>query len=181
MWVIGGLLAFAGLALPLGMLLQADPSVIPSDLPVNAWFMFHLPAALGPGAIAFWGGAFVALLAVSLVPWVLVRKPLEPVRVDPEAGKKLYYETALGNNASCRICHSLQEGVVLVGPSFYGVAERAASRVPGLSAEEYLRQSILEPGAYVVEGFPSGQMPPNLGDILTEQQISDIIAFLLQN
>ncbi len=98
---------------------------------------------------------------------------------DPAAGKKLYYETSLGTNAGCRICHSLEPSQTLVGPSFAGLAERAAGRIPGMSAEEYIRQSILEPDAYVVEGFPKGQMIPNLGEILTDQQISDLIAFIM--
>jgi nitric oxide reductase subunit C len=98
---------------------------------------------------------------------------------DPEAGEDLYYETSLGTNASCRVCHSLQPGVVVVGPSFAGVASRAAERVTGLSAEEYLTQSILEPSAYVVEGFESAQAMVNLGEILTKEQIDDLVAFLM--
>lgn len=98
---------------------------------------------------------------------------------DPLAGRGLYFEQTAGTNASCQICHSLEPGKVLVGPSFAGVATRAADRVPGLTAEEYLRQSILEPDAYVVEGFPSGQMIPNLDEILTDEEIDDLVAFLL--
>ncbi len=98
---------------------------------------------------------------------------------DPARGRKLYFETSLGTNAGCRICHSLEPGVKLVGPSFYGIAERAGRRVPGMSAEEYLRQSILEPDAYVPEGYPSGQMLPNLGEILSKEQIDDLVAFLM--
>ena len=100
-------------------------------------------------------------------------------RADPAEGEKLYYETSLGTNAGCRICHSLQPGVTLVGPSFAGIATRAAERVPGVTAEEYLRQSILAPDAYIVEGFPGGQMVPNLDETLSEDQIEDIVAFLL--
>lgn len=98
---------------------------------------------------------------------------------DPAAGEELYYETSLGTNAACRICHSLQPGVDLVGPSFAGIASRAGERVPGLTAKEYLYQSITNPDAYVVEGFPAGQMVPNLAEILTKEQIDDLIAFLL--
>jgi ferredoxin/coenzyme F420-reducing hydrogenase delta subunit/cytochrome c551/c552 len=109
------------------------------------------------------------------------RFDFEDARVgsDPAEGEKLYYETALGNNAACRICHSLQPDVTLVGPSFAGVATRAATRVPGMTAEEYLYQSITDPDAYVVEGFPAGEMVPNLAEILTEEQIRDLIAFLM--
>jgi len=73
----------------------------------------------------------------------------------------------------------LEPGEDLVGPSFAGVATRAVDRIPEMSVEEYLRQSILEPEAYVVEGFPSGLMVPNLGETLTEAQIDDLVAFLL--
>jgi len=68
---------------------------------------------------------------------------------------------------------------VLVGPSLAGVATRAQTRVPGLSAEAYLRQSILDPNAYVVEGFAEGQMLTNLGEILTPGQVDDLVAYLL--
>jgi len=98
---------------------------------------------------------------------------------DPLAGERLYYEMSLGTNAACRICHSLTPDEVLVGPSLAGVATRARTRVPGLSAEAYLRQSILEPEAYIVPGFPAGQMVNNLGQVLTPTQVDDLVAFLL--
>jgi ferredoxin/coenzyme F420-reducing hydrogenase delta subunit len=98
---------------------------------------------------------------------------------DPAEGEKLYYETSLGTNASCRICHTLELGDDGVGPSFGGIAPRAAERIPGMSAEEYLRQSILDPDAFVVDGYPSGLMVPNLDETLTETQIEDLIAFLM--
>ena len=102
-----------------------------------------------------------------------------PVAAEADAGRSLYEEGTLGTNTGCRICHSLDAGVVLVGPSFGGIATRAATRVPGLSAEEYLRQSILEPNAYVVDGFPEGQMLQNFGELLTEEDIDNLVAFLL--
>ncbi|MBI5933464.1 MAG: hydrogenase iron-sulfur subunit [Chloroflexi bacterium] len=98
---------------------------------------------------------------------------------DPKAGEGIYYETTAGVNAGCRICHSLVKDERIIGPSFYGIANRAGARIPGMSAEEYLRQSILEPNAFVVPGFPEGQMIQTFGDLLTEEQIQDLIAFLM--
>ncbi|MDP1548209.1 MAG: hydrogenase iron-sulfur subunit [Anaerolineales bacterium] len=98
---------------------------------------------------------------------------------DPKAGERLYYEAASGVNAGCRICHSLTKDERIIGPSFYGIADRARERVPGMTAEEYLRQSILEPNTFIVPGYPAGQMIQNFGDILTEEQINDLIAFLM--
>ncbi|MCB9111909.1 MAG: 4Fe-4S dicluster domain-containing protein [Anaerolineales bacterium] len=114
-------------------------------------------------------------------------KPLQSLTIsfrdvhipDPKAGERIYNETASGVNAGCRICHSLQKDERIIGPSFYGIADRAGNRVPGLTAEEYLHQSIVEPNAFVVPGYPSGQMIQNFGDILTEEQIEDLIAFLM--
>ncbi|MCB9133895.1 MAG: hydrogenase iron-sulfur subunit [Anaerolineales bacterium] len=97
---------------------------------------------------------------------------------DPVRGKQLYYEMALGENVSCRVCHSLDPGVVLVGPSFAGIGTRAATRIPGMSAKDYLRQSILHPNEYKVPGFEN-QMLQNFGATLTEEQVDDLIAFLL--
>jgi cytochrome c2 len=102
-----------------------------------------------------------------------------PVAAESDAGRSLYMESTLGTNTGCRICHSLDLGVTLVGPSFDGIATRAATRVPGLSAEEYIRQSILDPNAYVVEGFPAGQMLQNFEDLLTAEDIDNLVAFLL--
>jgi len=98
---------------------------------------------------------------------------------DAKNGELLYNEEVPGVNAGCKICHSLEKDVRIVGPSFYGVADRAAQRVPGLSAEEYLRQSILQPNAYVVPDFPKGVMVQNFSELLTENQVEDLIAFLM--
>ena len=98
---------------------------------------------------------------------------------DPKAGESIYYETAAGVNAGCQICHSLEKDETIIGPSFYGIASRAGDRVSGLTAEEYLHQSIVDPNAYIVPGFPNGQMIQNFGKILTEEQVNDLIAFLM--
>ncbi len=95
-----------------------------------------------------------------------------------DVGKSLFFETTLGHNSGCRVCHSLVPGKVVVGPSLDGVATRAASRVPGMSAEDYLRQSIVDPGAYVVDGFPDAMLR-NFDELLTDQEIDDLVAFLL--
>jgi hypothetical protein len=76
---------------------------------------------------------------------------------DPKAGERLFTETRGGTGAGCRICHSLQPGVKLVGPSLAGVGTVAATRVPGLSAETYIRQAIMAPDVHVVAGYRAGR------------------------
>jgi hypothetical protein len=47
-----------------------------------------------------------------------------------------------------------------------------------LSAEEYLRESIVDPAAYIVEGYPDG-MPKAYKILLSEEDIDNLVAFLL--
>ncbi len=56
--------------------------------------------------------------------------------------------------ANCSSCHSTDDNKI-VGPGLAGVGDRAGSRVAGMDADAYLEQSLREPGAFVVEGFPA--------------------------
>lgn len=90
-----------------------------------------------------------------------------PFVPDAEAGQTIF-------TANCAACHSTTDQAQ-VGPGLGGVAERAATRVDGFSADEYLRQSIREPGAYVVDGFNNIMPPfPNFSD----EEIQNLIAHL---
>lgn len=92
---------------------------------------------------------------------------------DAAAGESLF------KGQPCAACHSLTADAVLVGPSLAGVGDRAETRIPGYSTQAYLYESLVQPNAYVVEGFQPGVMPQNFGETLSDQQLSDIIAFLL--
>jgi hypothetical protein len=59
-----------------------------------------------------------------------------------------------------------------------GYAAVAATRVEGLSAEAYTRESIMRPAAFLVSGFPN-VMYNQYAQRLTPQQMADLIAYLL--
>jgi nitric oxide reductase subunit C len=80
--------------------------------------------------------------------------------------------------ARCAACHALTPDTVIVGPSLAGIAARAEGRVEGLDGEAYLRQSIAQPSAYVVEGFQNA-MPQDLAKQLTSDELDAVVAFLL--
>ena len=80
--------------------------------------------------------------------------------------------------ANCSACHSATSDATLVGPSMVGLADRAAETVPGLDAYEYIEQSILEPGAYINEGFQD-LMPKTYDSTLTDEQLDAVIQYLL--
>ncbi len=102
----------------------------------------------------------------------------EPAAAETD-GEALSQEelVALGEQAfgQCAGCHGAQAGA---GPSLPSMGANAASRVEGMSAEDYLYESIVEPGAYIVEGY-SNIMPANYEESLSEQQIQGLVAYML--
>src|SRR5436309_12304468 len=63
-------------------------------------------------------------------------------------------EEIFKTKGTCEICHRIgQPGTR--APDLAGVGARAAKRKPGLSAKQYLIESLLQPGAYLVEGYPN--------------------------
>ena len=100
---------------------------------------------------------------------------------DPARGQLLYELGPEGvYEPFCADCHTLTD-LDHWGPGFEGLADRAATRVPGLSAEEYIRQSIVDPEAYIVEGnWPENEvMPTSYAEAYSEQDINDLVAFLM--
>lgn len=85
---------------------------------------------------------------------------------DAAAGESLFV-------SSCSSCHSTTDAKV-VGPGLGGVFERASSRT-SLDAEAYLEESIRQPGAYVVDGYPP--VMPGF-DYLGDEDIENLIAYL---
>jgi cytochrome c oxidase subunit 2 len=80
----------------------------------------------------------------------------------------------------CLACHST-DGSALVGPSWKGVYGSQETLADGSTVtvdDNYLHESIVNPGAKIVRGFPPGVMPANFADQLSEEQIMDIIAFI---
>ena len=79
----------------------------------------------------------------------------------------------------CLTCHTVGKTGALRFPDLGGIGARAKSRVPGLSDVEYLAQSMYEPAAFVVPGFPPAMPPVNQPPIgLTDQEILCVIAAL---
>lgn len=79
----------------------------------------------------------------------------------------------------CAACHSLSADTVIVGPSLAGIATHAESRIEGLTASEYIEESILRPDAYRPPGFENEQMDTSLAKQLTVEEVEALVAFLL--
>jgi cytochrome c5 len=79
----------------------------------------------------------------------------------------------------CLTCHTIGKSGALRFPDLAGIGERAKTREAGLSDVDYLAQSLYEPTAFVVPGFPPAMPPVNQPPIgLTDQEILCVIAAL---
>ena len=102
-----------------------------------------------------------------------------PGKGDAVNGEKVF------NTQACNACHSLKEGEKIVGPSLYHVGQTAANRIKdsgyrgkAKTAEEYLRESMVDPNVYIVPGYAAGIMIQDFGKKLNAQELEDVIAFL---
>ncbi len=80
------------------------------------------------------------------------------------------------NQYGCRVCHTTQ--VAGVGPSWVGIAARAAISRPPMSAADYLYESITAPSAYIVPNYQN-VMPGDFGQRMSDLELADVIAYLL--
>jgi len=89
-----------------------------------------------------------------------------------------------GGCAACHTIPGVPGAAGLVGPNLAAIGTDASTRISGLSAEGYLRQSILEPAAFIAPVCPNGDcpanvMPPNLSERLAGSDLDLIVAYLL--
>ena len=93
---------------------------------------------------------------------------------DPAAGK-----TAFAANG-CAACHTFTPAAAkgTVGPDLDKLAQFATVANLG-TLDQFTRQSIIDPSAYVEKGFPDGVMPKTYSS-LSPQTVSDLVAFLTQ-
>lgn len=113
------------------------------------------------------------LFALALAACTLAVACAEPRATEPIArGAQVYREK------SCATCHQIGTDGGTAGPPLTHIGTVAGSRRPGTSAEDYVRQSVLDPGAYVVPGYPD-TMPRGLARGLSQEDFDDLVRYLL--
>lgn len=100
-----------------------------------------------------------------------VRKAVEGADVSAAQTVALKY--------GCVGCHALDPNQKMTGPTWHNVGDTAVTRVPGESPAQYIYQSIVEPNAHVVEGYPGNVMPQTFKDMLSPQELAEMVAYLL--
>lgn len=105
---------------------------------------------------------------------------------DAANGQRIFNEsrTTAQGAWSCSLCHSVTpDEARLIGPGLFNVSVRAESRIPGVSAYDYIHDSILHPQAFIVPAdavgpYPENLMPQNYEEVLTPAELEDVITYL---
>ena len=129
--------------------------------------------------------------AATSTPTPTIAPPTQPPTGNGDLvarGRELYLnvpDNAAPQALWCYQCHFIEgipEAAGLIGPDHTHIGRDPVGRIPGLSAEEYLRQSIQDPEAHVAEGVERatpGLMTNAITEDLTNDQVDALVAFLL--
>ena len=149
----------------------ATATLVPSEVPTDAPSATAIPVTATDVPTE-------APTATVEAPTAAPQQASAGVSGNPEKGKEYYNTVRAEVNFACATCHHFDSETQLIGPGLLNISTRAETRVAGESAYEYINNSIVNPGVYVVEGYPDGLMPRTYKDVWTEEQLNDIIAYL---
>ena len=99
--------------------------------------------------------------------------------VKGNAGGGTLAATALFKQNGCGACHEFKAipgAVGKVGPSLDDISPTAKKAGQDLLA--YIKQSIVDPNAFITPGYQPGVMPPSFGSTMTATQINALAAFI---
>jgi cytochrome c peroxidase len=113
-------------------------------------------------------------------------QPTAPGAEAAEAAAPSAEVVAAFNKGLCGSCHVIP-GIPgargQVGPDLSNIGAEAAQRRPGYTALEYLKESILDPEAFLAPQCPAGACPPgvmpsNFGETLSPEELELILNYL---
>ncbi len=114
-----------------------------------------------------WVAAFAAVALTACSSGT----PAAPSDPALQAGWRVY------RDRNCGSCHEIDGTGGRIGPSLTHVGAVAESRKAGTPPGDYLRESITDPSAYIVPGYPDS-MPHGLGRELSDRELDDVVRYL---
>ena len=119
----------------------------------------------------------LGLEPTSVVGPTYAVQPTFVVTPAPDPGRLIFF------SQGCAACHTIG-GIsdttteATIRPDLTNIVTNGATRKPSLGAEDYIRESIEDPEAFVVAGFKP--LMPALADGITESDLEDLVDFLLK-
>jgi cytochrome c oxidase subunit 2 len=88
---------------------------------------------------------------------------------------------AVFKNNACGACHTLKAAGTTgkVGPDLDKLA--AEAQAAGQPLQDFVRQSIVDPNAYVPKGYAKNVMPATFGTALSKQELDALVQYLISS
>jgi cytochrome c551/c552 len=129
----------------------------------------------------------VAAAGAALVGWDTTTQSSAPAATVttatlPAAGDPLDGATVF-RTKGCAQCHTGPDtaGMIPIGPDLSDASEWAGDRRPGVSAEEYIAESVRTPGAFVSPAFePMGGPTTGMPQLhVSDDELDALVRYLL--
>ena len=88
---------------------------------------------------------------------------------------------AVFKNNACGACHTLKAAgsAAAVGPDLDKLP--AYAKQAGQPVDAFVRQSIVDPNAYIQKGYPKNLMPATFGKALSKQELDALVQYLVSS
>jgi mono/diheme cytochrome c family protein len=140
----------------------------------------RVPVTVKIGVLTVATTAFYTVVG-QLVPQKEVHPP-EETALSEEMSEEEFLAAGreiMEGKGLCFTCHTVGKSGALRFPDLDGIGARAGGRIAGLSAVDYLAQSLYEPNDYIVPGFNPGMPVINKPPVgLTDEEIRAVVAYL---
>jgi cytochrome c551/c552 len=82
---------------------------------------------------------------------------------------------------NCAGCHTFKpaNATATVGPDLDKAPASDAKADHNMNLAAFIKESIVNPDAYIAKGFTKGLMPTDFGQKLSSKQLNDLVAFIL--
>jgi cytochrome c oxidase subunit 2 len=139
-----------------------------------------------------WGHSTMRVAANVLAPqaftkWVSqnaggAQKAAAPAAKQSPAAQAAAGKAIFAGDGGCGACHTLSDAAASgsVGPDLDKVVADAKKYGKGQSPQAYIKQSIEDPNAFVVPGFPKGTMPQDFKSRLGPDKVDQLVQYLLK-
>lgn len=155
------------------------------------WLLFF--ALLFPAGFAGWAiGHYTSLGKgpTTVTKTVTVGSTSTPTTTSAQTTPMTTTSSSSGNVAAgrtlfassgCASCHTFTPAGSsgTIGPNLDTAPAQDAKADGNMPLAAFVKQSIVDPNAYIAKGFPKGIMPATFGSQLKPSQIDDLVAFIL--
>jgi mono/diheme cytochrome c family protein len=84
-------------------------------------------------------------------------------------------------SSGCASCHTFKPASATgtIGPDLDSAPASDAKADNNMALPAFIKESIVNPDAYIAKGFSKGIMPTNFGSQLSPSQLNDLVAFVV--